>query len=85
MQLATLESSLHSAVLNLTDLIDQATGPDHSHALTMVALRLQQPEVCFLYCLPVILRCACATPYLLKLTALIQQPGHHVVAIFFPL
>ena len=45
-QLAALESSLHAAVLNLTDLTDQATGSgDGRHALTMVALRLQQPQV----------------------------------------
>lgn len=44
-QLAALESSLHAAVLNLTDLTDQATGSDGRHALTMVALRLQQPKV----------------------------------------
>ena len=43
-QLAALESSLHTAVLNLTELIDQATGPEPTQALTMVALRLQQPE-----------------------------------------
>ena len=44
-QLAALESSLHAAVLNLTDLTDEATGGDGRRALTMVALRLQQPQV----------------------------------------
>lgn len=43
-QLAALESSLHTAVLNLADLIDQAIGSSQSHAWTMVALRLQQPQ-----------------------------------------
>ena len=44
-QLAALESSLHAATLELQTLIDQLTGPDHNHMLTMFAVRMQQPEV----------------------------------------
>ena len=43
-QLAALEASLHTAVLNLTDLTDQATGLHPTCTLTMVSLRLQNPQ-----------------------------------------
>ena len=44
-QLATLESSLHAAILDLQSHMEQITSGDHSQVLTMLAVRLQQPEV----------------------------------------
>ncbi|KAL3131897.1 hypothetical protein ABBQ38_007602 [Trebouxia sp. C0009 RCD-2024] len=43
-QLSALEGSLRTAVLSLTDLIDQVTGPDPAPTLNMAALRLQQNQ-----------------------------------------
>lgn len=40
-QLAALESSLHSAVLQLADLIDQSRESDAQHSMTMTTLRLK--------------------------------------------
>ena len=47
-QLAALESSLHSAVLQLADLIHQSREPDAQHSMTMTTLRLKtQVSVAF--------------------------------------